>query len=322
MDGFKKKWEEMNIIRDQPAPPPERVQGVRDALNGFGLLGELEFFLTVLEDCGIFWPVLLPPKTTAREVSREARAAVSGRETAAWVGEMLPRVPQPLTRGWIGWIESLTYQTIRGPRIIPIGPHKRRRSEPEVTHAIQLMDRHLQERWNWKAKARLECIVGVLSAAQGVPVRPAAVRMRLERAPEPLSESVYLFKLWKAAVKLHPNIPFPFHQPVRLELEPGPQGIASAFIGPLPWGISWERYKPVVEEVVRIRRAAGPLQKTEVLELHIDRQGKLLRIMRVPPRLPWQKGEVLWDRKQGLARPERSKRRSVKSKILAKKGTR
>ncbi len=298
-------------------PPPEKVEAVKEILGSDGILDDRShaFFLSVLEAGGLFWDPLAP-KQTAREIARQAKAAALGQETEEWV-ESLKRLAWPESRQFRErWVTSLTHQTIRGKQIIPIGPHKRRRPEPEVTYAIQLMDRHLKETTRISAKARRECIAGVLLAIQGSSAgvddfdpdtgvtpreaRSDAIRRRLERAPRPLSDFAYKLVCWRADVKHDPETPYPFCQRFPVELKPGSDGQILVIPFRSPLGVSLERFLPVLDRVIRIRRKAGKLLKPEILEIEINPQGTLRRVIRIPalPRGPWSKEETIWPERQ------------------------
>lgn len=274
---------------------------------------DVNFFVSVLVECGLFWSPLPPPGTTAREIGRQARAAISGDEVAPWVARWLEEFAPRDPRLKLKWLTSSMHQTMRGGRLILVGPHRGRRPAREVTVAVQLMDRHLRETTPKSARARRECIAGALLAVEGrstgmdepdengrTPREAKAdeIRMRLERA-RPLDETSYRLALWRADARLDPNTPFPFRQRVAVELEPrsGGQMVVKPFGG--PYGMAWEQFEPLLDRAIRIRRTVGKLLKPELLELEIDPPGRLRRIVRIPgglPRLPWSEEETIWPR--------------------------
>lgn len=96
--------------RELPRPVVARL---RKALQGEDEQ-TWDFILAVLELHGLLCPALPPPRATAREIERQARAAAAGDEVAPWVRDYLepfrPRDPELLRRA----IASAKHQRRRG----------------------------------------------------------------------------------------------------------------------------------------------------------------------------------------------------------------
>lgn len=167
---------------DDPNTYKQQEEKVRATLNDYGINEEesVSFFLCVLRDRGLFWPPQPEPKTTARDIERRARKAQSESEKRQ--------------------ILAGKFQTVRGDRVVPIGPHGRRRPEPEVTYAAQLFDEYLQQALKMPSVRRWACIADVLNAVGGLGTQgPETIRKRLGRARK-LRPSEYHLALWRSQV--------------------------------------------------------------------------------------------------------------------------
>ncbi len=224
-------------------PPPERVEAVKTALKQQGITDEKDttYFLQTLVDCGLFWEPWPPPKTTAREIRRQAKSE-----------------PSKPKRKMIEEAERV--QTIRGSVIIPVGLHDRRRPEREANRAIQLMDYHLRERTPKNAKERRQCLAAVLLAASGAASDGTSesmverVRKRLERVNERerVQESDYKIACWCAERLQNPAAPFPIPMGVQMILSPMETGHVTWEM--LPSGMSLDTFQPIAEAVVATLR--------------------------------------------------------------------
>ena len=168
-----------------------RAQAVRETLARHGITAtrDVVFVLKVLDSHGLFHAPRLQPGWTGKAITRAAKAAASALRKKMRAG-LETRVDFPTTDGARGvtgqgartqeaalWLEaekvrSDRYQTNRGGRLIPIGSHRRRRPEPEVTHALQLLDCHLRHVLKMQTGARLDSLASVLQAADNTQDHP------------------------------------------------------------------------------------------------------------------------------------------------------
>jgi hypothetical protein len=261
--------------------PEARLAVLAEVLTCEGLTAAADrtFFVMVGERWGLFWDPVPPPGTTGRAIGRQARAAACGADTQPWVAAMLRRSNPDDASERRAWIESGAFQVARGPRILPIAGRRARRPELEITRALQFADRYLQARAPWvSAKARHRCLAGVWLAMAGVPIvemvavnpqrgttplddRAHAVRMRLQRAPQPLDEVGYQLLRWEVVRAQDPAEPFPFARRVPVWLHPTADGrVEFEAIDEPPGGLD----APVqarLERAIQDRLTAGPVRE-------------------------------------------------------------
>jgi len=102
-------------------------------------------------------------------------------------------------------VRSETFQINRGGRIIPRyasvesreNTPEGRRAEPEITHALQILDRYLRDECTMSTNRRMECLGDIMRAALGLQDAPEfvteRVRVRLYEAQKktPLNDLDY-----------------------------------------------------------------------------------------------------------------------------------
>lgn len=152
---------------------------VRAALNQHNVAneGSVGFFLFVLRSCGLDCAPQPELKTTARALGRRASDASERQRREILAGE---------------------FQTTHGERVIPIGPHRGRRPDPEIVDAVKLFYVHLHYTLRMRAARCWGCIAALLNAVGGLGTQSAdTVRRRLERG-ERLWRADYVKALWRS----------------------------------------------------------------------------------------------------------------------------
>ena len=174
---------------------PERTCAVMARLGAFGITNRHDgtTVLAVLDNHGLFHEVITPRKgDTDKEILRRAKRTAKelGRRIAnIRNGKNLPANSKEaeLAKRWpqIGahqmhleelQVSSETFQRNRGGRIIPrYGRQTSRnvsprgpRSEPEITHALQILDRYLEEECALRFNHRIECLGDILRSAMNL----------------------------------------------------------------------------------------------------------------------------------------------------------
>lgn len=147
-------------------PSAKLVRGVKAVLADHGITDPktTDYVLYVLRERGLFWKPQVEPKTTARKIKTAANAEPPGVKRMLYLAN--------------------AYQTVRGDRYIPIGPHAGRRPEVEVDYAVYLLDRELDVRLGLRANKRRRVIAEVLCTLEGRPwstLENDRVRKRLQR---------------------------------------------------------------------------------------------------------------------------------------------
>jgi len=188
------------------ATDPQKICSVQARLAAFGVtnLDEVTTIVNVLDNHGLFHEVTTPKKgDTGKEIRRRAkRRAKELRKQIVNIrnGKNLAATPEEteLAKQWpeIGAhqmeleklkVLSETFQIKRGGRIIARLTRQEnrnaslrgRRSEPEVTHALQILDRFLGEECSLPIMHRIECLGDILRKA-----------MNLQQSREEVSEQV------------------------------------------------------------------------------------------------------------------------------------
>lgn len=189
------------------AANPERVRAVQDRLAAYYEVTEskhVAIVVAVLDQHGLFHEVLTPKQgDTRKEIRRKAQRMVKAlwrRITNICNGKELPvdLHEAALAQRWeqLGKdrmrleklkVMSEDFQINRGGRIIPRyarqesrnGSPRGPRSEPEITHALQILDRYLREECLMRTNRRMECLGDIRKSA-----------MNLQESREEVSEQV------------------------------------------------------------------------------------------------------------------------------------
>lgn len=200
------------------------ARAVKDRLEAYGVTEprHVEIILAVLDWHGLFHVVNTPKQgETSKEIGRRAKRIAKEllkRITNIRKAKLPPADSQEadLAERWekIGAnrlrIEELrvvseTFQISRGGRITTryASPDSRkhnpqgRRSEPEITHALQILDHYLRMECSMRTNHRMECLGGILQSATDSKEIPQSViervRLRLKEADKntPLSDTDY-----------------------------------------------------------------------------------------------------------------------------------
>ena len=92
-------------------------------------------------------------------------------------------------------IRCATYQTMRRGRIVPLGPSANRRPERELTHALLLIDCHLDHGKGWPTATRISCltalIVGLQDLQEDASIVAARDRDRLRQTAKDASLHIW-----------------------------------------------------------------------------------------------------------------------------------
>lgn len=188
------------------ATNPARVRAVQERLEAHEVTApkHVAIVVAVLDQHGLFHEVLTPKQgDKGKEIRRRAQRMVKAlwrRITNIRNGKELPvdLHEAALAQRWeqLGAdqmrleelkVISETFQINRGGRIIPRyvrqesrnGSPRGPRSEPEITHALQILDRYLREECLMRANRRMECLGDIQKMA-----------MNLQDSREDVSEQV------------------------------------------------------------------------------------------------------------------------------------
>ncbi|OQW36148.1 MAG: hypothetical protein A4E19_00360 [Nitrospira sp. SG-bin1] len=170
---------EFSLVRPQPDPrrlPPRRcpsttelrqAERIKQAIGARGLTDVVDvlFILSVIDGHGLFHPPTPAPKQRSKDIRRKAkatanrlrrriqeiragtRAATDERERR--LAQEWPRLGQAALHLEEEKIRCAEYQTMRGGRIVPGGKYANRRPAKELTHALSLIDYHLEHGKHW-----------------------------------------------------------------------------------------------------------------------------------------------------------------------------
>ncbi len=185
---------------------PERVRAVEERFTPFGVTGpkHVATIVAVLDQHGLFHEVTAPTKKdTGKKIWRRAKRRAKElwrRITNIRNGQLPPANPHEaaLAQRWdqLGKdrmsleklkVMSETFQINRGGRIIPRYTSQKSRtdspqgprSKPEITHALQILNRYLEEECLMRPNRRMECLGDILRSA-----------MNLQDSREEVSEQV------------------------------------------------------------------------------------------------------------------------------------
>ncbi len=173
---------------------------------------DVRFILSVLDGHGLFHQPIPAPKTLSKTITRVATAAVNrlrrrmsgiraGRIAAAddrerRLADEWPRLGKAALKMEEEKIRCATYQTMRGGRIVPIGASANRRPESELTHALLLIDCHLDHGKGWPTAKRFSClttlVIGLQNLQEDASIVAARIRERFRQAAKDTS-----IQIWK-----------------------------------------------------------------------------------------------------------------------------
>jgi hypothetical protein len=177
---------------------------IKQAIAARGLTDVVDvlFILSVLDGHGLFHPPIPAPKQRGKDIRRNAKAAANrlrrrmrgiraGTITATdererRLAQEWPRLGEAALRLEEEQIRCATYQTMRGGRIVPVGPSVNRRPAKELTHALLLIDYHLEHGKHWAPPQRMACLTDIVVAVEDlredINFVAARVRDRLREA--------------------------------------------------------------------------------------------------------------------------------------------
>lgn len=180
------------------------AERVKQALAAHGLtdLVDVLFTLSVIDSHGLFHQQIPAPKQPSKDIRRAATAAVNRLRRRmmgiragkiAAVDERERRLAKEWSRlGPVALkmeeekIRCAAYQTLRGGRIVAVGAYANRRPEKELTHALLLIEYHLEHGKHWAQAQRMSCLTDIVIAVQDLREEPifvaARVRDRLRHA--------------------------------------------------------------------------------------------------------------------------------------------
>lgn len=193
-----------------------RAERVKQAIAARGLTDledqDVRFILSVLDGHGLFHQPTPVPNQISKDITRAATAAANrlrrrimriraGKISAFDEGE------KRLAEEWLRLgpaalrmeeekIRCATYQTMRGGWMVPVGEYINRRPEVELTHALLLIDCHLDYGKGWPKARRMACLTAIVIGIQNLQedeiLVAARVRDRLRRAAKDAS-----LQIWK-----------------------------------------------------------------------------------------------------------------------------
>lgn len=187
---------------------------VKQAIAARGLTDvvDVQFILSVIDCHGLFHQPIPAPKQRSKDIRRAATATANrlrrrmmgiraGKIAAAdarerRLAEEWPRLGQAALKMEEEKIRCATYQTMRGGRIVPVGASANRRPERELTHALLLIDCHLDHGKCWPKARRMACLTAIVIGIQDLKeahiIVAARVRDRLRHAKK--HESLQIWK--------------------------------------------------------------------------------------------------------------------------------
>jgi len=191
------------------------AERVKQAIAARGLTDVVDmlFILSVIDGHGLFHQPIPAPKQPRKDIRRAATAAANrllrrmmgiraGKISAAdererWLAEEWPRLGQAALTMEGEKIRCATYQTMRGGRMVPVGEYANRRPEVELTHALLLIEYHLEHGKQWAKPQRMLCLTDIVIAVQDLreetSLVAARVRDRLREAKKNAS-----LQIWKS----------------------------------------------------------------------------------------------------------------------------
>ena len=188
---------------------------VKQAIAAHGLTDVVDvlFILSVVDGHGLFHQPIPAPKQRSKDIRRAATAAANrlrrrmmgiraGKISAAdarerRLAEEWPRLGQAALMMEEEKIRCATYQTMRGGRMVPVGAYANRRHEVELTHALLLIEYHLEHGKHWAKQKRMSCLTDIVIAVQDLreetSLVAARVRDRLRHAKT--NEALQIWKI-------------------------------------------------------------------------------------------------------------------------------
>ena len=173
------------------------AERVRRVLLAYGLETAVDtpFILSVIDGHGLFHPPIPEPKQRSKDIRRAAKAAAkrldrrileirAGQQVAVddqerRLAEDWERLGRAALQIEEEKIRCGTYQTMRGGRIVPIGEHASRRPELELTHALLMIDYHLEHGKQWSPARRMSCLTDIVIVVQDLHEEATIVAARL-----------------------------------------------------------------------------------------------------------------------------------------------
>jgi len=190
------------------------AERVKRAIAACGLTDVVDvlFILSVIDGHGLFHQPIPAPKRRSKDIRRAATAAANrlrrrmmgiraGKISAAddrerRLAEEWPRLGPAALKMEEEKIRCATYQTMRGGRIVPVGAYANRRPEVELTHALLLIEYHLEHGKHWAHAQRMSCLTDIVIAVQDLHEEivfvAARIRERLRQAKKDAS-----LQIWK-----------------------------------------------------------------------------------------------------------------------------
>ena len=217
------------------AANPERIRAVKERLETYEVKDpkHVAIVVAVLDQHGLFCEVVTPkPGDKSKDIRRRAKRMVKmlwKRISSIRNGKELPTDSQEadLAERWeqLGAdqmrleelkVVSETFQINRGGRIIPRYTSRKNRknspqgprSEPEITHALQILDRYLEEEYLMRTNQRMERLGGILQSAMNWQDSPDSVvervrsRLKEARKKTPLDDVDY-YEATRVSYKLN-----------------------------------------------------------------------------------------------------------------------
>jgi hypothetical protein len=183
------------------------------AVHGLTDVVDVLFILSVIDNHGLFHQPIPAPKQPRKDIRRAATAASNrlrrrmmriraGKISAAdererRLAEEWPRLGEAALKMEEEKIRSATYQTMRGGRMVPVGEYANRRPEKELTHALLLIEHHLEHGKHWAKQKRMSCLTDIVIAVQDLreetSLVAARVRDRLREAKK--HEALQIWKI-------------------------------------------------------------------------------------------------------------------------------
>ena len=191
------------------------AERVKQAIVARGLTDVVDvlFILSVVDGHGLFHQPIPAPKQRSKDIRRAATAAANrlrrrmmgiraGKISAAdarerRLAEEWPRLGPAALKMEKEKIRCATYQTMRGGRMVPVGAYANRRHEVELTHALLLIEYHLEHGKHWAKPQRMSCLTDIVIAVQALreetSIVAARVRDRLREAKK--HEALQIWKI-------------------------------------------------------------------------------------------------------------------------------
>ena len=191
------------------------AERVKQAIAAHGLTDVVDvlFILSVIDGHGLFHQPIPAPKQRSKDIRRAATAAANrlrrrmmgiraGTISAAdareqRLAEEWPRLGPAALKMEKEKIRCATYQTMRGGRMVPVGEYANRRPEVELTHALLMVDYHLEHGKYWAHAQRMSCLTDIVIAVQDLreetSLVAARVRDRLREAKK--HEALQIWKI-------------------------------------------------------------------------------------------------------------------------------